>query len=145
MNVVDSSGHASTVGAVRETQQVSLNGRLSESEMSMSEFPGGPIKPWLKSTCIKDNSWFPDASCQPGNLVVSSSWTGFTVFNRSSFYHADDDLYWWKYERKFWSRDHRNPSTPDGVWLAPEGYGYVASANFNCDKGFPSTERCRFN
>lgn len=67
-------------------------------------------------------------------------------YHVANYYHASDDLYWWKYTRKFYIRDHRNPATADGVWYGPGGsIGFVASSNFNCDGGFPPIEVCRFN
>ena len=136
-----------TVASVRETQEVSLNGRRSDSVMTMAPLTPAysAIKPWLKATCVKDNSWFADSYCNE-TLVIWTTWTTGTTSNSAFFYHAADDLYWWKYERRFYIRDIPNPSTPDGVWYAPEGsYGYVGSANFNCDQGFPFSEVCRFN
>lgn len=125
------------------------NGRRSDSTMTMEDWtspPSGPIKAVLTNTCIKDNSWFTDSNCQAPRTVIQNTWTLFTITNTSNFFHASDDLYWWKYNRKFYIRDHPNPATPDGVWYAPEGVnGYVASSNFNCDQGFPATEVCRFN
>ena len=145
MEIKDAAGNVTVVGSVNESLKVSLDGRRSTTQMTMQAVTSGPIKPRLKSTCIKDNSWFGDSDCQPSSLVAYTTWTAFLVSNSDTFYHSADDLYWYKYERKFWARDHWNPSQPDGVWLAPEGFGYVASANFNCDRGFPATELCRFN
>lgn len=135
-----------TVASVRETQRVTLNGRQSTSKMTLEDWNGGPIKGTLTQTCIKDNSWFADSVCKPSTSVIQSSYTLYTITNQTTFYHAADDLYWWKYQRKFYVRDHPNPSTADGVWYAPEGVnGYVASSNFNCDGDFPFTEVCRMN
>ena len=105
----------------------------------------------LTTTCTKDNSWFADSLCVTNNrsnptTVSTSSWSYATISNTNIQYHRSDDLYWYQYKRKVYLRDHPNPSTPDGVWYAPEGpNGYVASSNYNCDGGFPAAEVCRFN
>lgn len=129
---------------------MTLNGRRSDSTTTLEDwagdYPSGPIKGTITNTCIKDNGWGADSNCQAPRSVTQTSYTLFTITNVANYFHASDDLYWWKYTRKFYIRDHPNPATADGVWYGPGGStGFVASSNFNCDGGFPPTEVCRFN
>lgn len=136
-----SSTACTQVAQIRETESVSLNGRRSDASMTLQTFTGGPIKPKMLVQCQKDNGWFPTSECTHneviGNTFLASVWR-----DNSAFFHSEDDQYWYKYTWSAYIRDHPNPNTSDGIWNLD---GYLDSAHFVCDKGYPFTEVCRFS
>lgn len=130
-----------TIGSVRQTAEITINGRQINSKQGQGTFSGPAIKSVLTSRCIDDNGLLPDGGC--GESVLRDTiYRTATMTNVGQTYLSQDERYWYQFWYKWWASGATNPSSGDGAFSAFDNP--KISDDFICSSSYPATEVCRF-
>jgi hypothetical protein len=100
-------GQNVTVGQIRVTAKINLNGRQSQWTQTIGTFSGPAIYGNNEWNCVDDNGILPNTSCSGGwqsrwnNSNGSPNFTTSTFTSTDTNYHQDNSTYWYDFDY-FW-------------------------------------------